>query len=62
MPNATETATSDHIAQRGVGFAPPCPVVPQIAAPVTEGMRRQAKGTSSAVSASQSTITGTGLK
>ena len=41
-PNATEIAASDHSAQRGVGLAQPWPTVPQPAAPVTEGIRRQA--------------------
>ena len=40
-PNATEIVTSDHSTQRGVGLARPCPAVPQLAAPVTEGIRRQ---------------------
>src|SRR5579859_5873385 len=61
-PNTTEIATSDHSTQRGVGLARPSADVPQAAAPVTEGMRRQTYGTISAVSASQSTMTGTGLK
>src|SRR6478672_12793878 len=62
MPNAAATAASDHSTQRGVGCALPAPDVPQTAAPVTEGTRRQTYGTNAAVSASQRTTTGMGLK
>src|SRR5580692_11165441 len=61
-PKATAIAISDQSTQRGVGFARPSSRVPQAAAPVTEGMRRQAYGTINAVSASQPAITGIGLK
>src|SRR6185437_14001876 len=61
-PNATEIPRSDQSTQRGVGCALPALAVPQSAAPVTDGMRRQTYGTSRTVSASQSTITGMGLK